>query len=283
MKKILLSLMLSTGTLLAMPAAFANTQFSATEMAKVQLSSLSFKDLMRQFYSGKMVNAFVDDEEIEKMPYIGLGGIDKDGTRTVAVMHPVMQYHNISNQPRYLLFIEKVKVTDEGSLVACHACPAEADLFSFKKLTNGHYQLVSRSAKDAEFSSSWGRVSLDLQEIAKKMQPLGKNLVGSIFQNSYSAGGTTEMWWEALHLSENELIDTYLVADAGSDNAGTYEEDSPLYYRYEAALNLLNNGDDYFPIKVTYSGEKPTEDYEYIRKINYTEQVTFNPMKKKYQ
>lgn len=274
---------MSSSTLFAVPMAVANTKFSVTEMAKVKLDTLSFKEIMRQFYSGQMTRGYIDDEDISKMPHVALGQADKDENTTVALMHPVIEYKNNAKESRYLIMIEKIQVGSEGNVVSCHACAGTADLFSFKKLNNGQYQLVSRSAKDAEFSGSWGRVGLDLEEILKNMQPLGKDLVGSIFTNGYTSTGETETWWEALHLPENDFINSYVVADAGADNGGSYEEDSPLYYSYHSRLDVINNGAAYFPLKVTYQGEKPTEDYEQIRKVNYSKLFHFDVTKKEYK
>lgn len=284
MKKILMTLLLSQSLFLIAPETVAQTKipFSASKMAQVQVPELSFKEIMRTFYSGQMRRALLDDEDLEKMPHIALGQVDKDGEMTVAVMHPVMSYQNNLGENRYLVLIEKIKVGSGGYVVSCHACTGTADLYSFKELQNGQFQLVSRSAKDADFSGSWGRVGLDLEEISKNIQSLGKNLVGSIFQNGYTSTGTTETWWEALHLPENDYIQAFGVADAGSDNSGSYDEDSPLYYSYEGKYQVIKNDADFFPIKVTYSGEKPSDDYEKINKVNYSKIVNFNKFKKEY-
>lgn len=283
MKKLVLGLILGGCTLLTVPTAVANTSFSATQMAQVKLDSLSFKEIMRQFYSGQMRRAFLNDEELEKMPYVALELAGDEDDTTVALMHPILEYKNNNNESRYLVMIEKIKVMEDGTVVMCHACAGKADLFSFKKLSSGQYQLVSRSKKDTEFSGSWGRVGLDLKEISENIQPLGKNLVGSIFKNGYTSTGTTEMWWEALHLPENDFIDGYGVADAGASNGGSYDEDSPLYYSYEGRLDVVKNGDNYFPMKVTYSGEKPSKDYQRINKVNYSKFLHFDTTKKEYK
>ncbi|MFW1642270.1 hypothetical protein [Acinetobacter guillouiae] len=285
MKKILMTLLLSQSLFLIAPETMAQTKipFSASKMAQVQVPELSFKEVMRTFYSGQMHRALLDDEDLGKMPHIALGQADKDGETTVALMHPVMSYQNNLQESRYLVIIEKIKVGSGGYVVSCHACTGTADLYSFKKLQNGQFQLVSRSAKGADFSGSWGRVGLDLDEISKNIQPLGRNLVGSIFQNGYTSTGTTETWWETLHLSENDYIQVFGVADAGSNNSGSYDEDSPLNYSYEGELQVINNGTDFFPIKVTYSGEKPSDDYEKINKINYSKTVNFDKFKNEYK
>lgn len=283
MKKLLTSVVLSSSILFAAPMSIAGPKFPAVEMGQVQLDNLSFKEIMREFYAGQMIRVYLDDEELSKMPHVGLGPVSDDDNTTVALMHPVLEYKNNAKETRYLVMIEKIKVGDEGTVISCHACTGTADLFSFKKLNNGKYQLVSRSAKDAEFSGSWGRVGLDLDEISENIKPLGKNLVGSIFQNGYTSTGTTELWWEALHLPENDFINSYGVGDAGGDNAGSYEKDSPLYYSYESTLEVVSNGAEYFPLKVTYKGEKPTEDYEQIRKVHYSKLFHFDVTKKEYK
>ena len=241
MKKILMTLLLSQSIFFIAPEVVAQPKvlFSASKMSQVQVPELNFKEVMRTFYSGQMNRAFLDDDDLEKIPHIALGQADKDGYSTVALMHPVMSYQNNLEENRYLVVIEKIQVGSGGYVVTCHVCTGTADLYSFKKLPNGQFQLVSRSAKDADFSGSWGRVGLDLEEISKNIQPLGKNLVGS--------------------------------------------EDSPLSYSYEGELQVIKNDAEFFPIKVTYSGEKPSDDYEKINKVNYSKTFNFNSLKKEYK
>lgn len=282
MKKLLLSLALSLGTLSAIPVMAAAPTFSASQMSQVKITDLSFKEVMRKLYSGRMGYEFVNDEYIESMPNIGLDSIDSDGERTVALMHPVINYKNTVGEPRYLVIIEKVKVNN-GSLVSCHACGATADLYSFKKLNNGQFQLISRTPKNVEFSSSWGRVGLDAKDIQDGLQPLGKNLMGSVFMNGYSSTGTTDSWWDVLHLAENKFIDLYTLGDAGSSNAGNYEEDSPLHYDYDVTFKVLPENATYYPIRLTYKGDKPTEDDDRINRVNYSKIAKFDPVKKDYK
>lgn len=92
MKKLLLSLALSLGVLSAAPVMAANPAFSATQMSQVKLSDLSFKQVMRQFYSGRMGYEFVNDEYIESMPNIGLDSVDSDGERTVALFPDAFEF-----------------------------------------------------------------------------------------------------------------------------------------------------------------------------------------------
>ncbi|MGO2364463.1 MAG: hypothetical protein ACTH5O_09350, partial [Psychrobacter sp.] len=69
MEKLLLSLALSLGALSATPAMAAAPAFSASQMAQVKIKDLSFKEVMREFYSGQMFDIHVD--YMEDTPYIG--------------------------------------------------------------------------------------------------------------------------------------------------------------------------------------------------------------------
>ena len=283
MKKLLLSLALSLGALSAAPAMAAAPAFSASQMAQVKITDLSFKEVMREFYSGQMTRITVNDDDIEAMPHIGLGGQDNDiRETTVALMHPVISYENIAGEPRYLVTIEKVLV-NEGLLVSCHSCGAKADLYSFKKLSNGQFQLISQTPKDVEFSASWGRLRLDGISIQEGLQPLGKSLIGSVFTNGYTSTGESLSWWDVLYLPENDFINLYRLGDAGENNAGTYDEGSPLYYGYDVALKILPDNTNHYPIMLTYKGEKPTDDDDRIEPVNYSKIVKFNPVKKAYE
>ena len=282
MKKLLLSLALSLGVLSATSVMAAAPAFSASQMSQVKIKDLSFKEVMRQFYSGRMGYASVNDEYVESMPNIGLDSIDSDGERTVALMRPVIPYKNVAGEPRYLVIIEKVQVKD-GSLVSCHACTATADLYSFKKLNNGQFQLISKTPKNVDYSSNWGRVGLNQESIQEGLQPLGKSLIGSVFLNNYMSFGTISSWWDVLHLPENDFINLYTLGDAGAENSGHYEEGSPLHYDYNVTFKALPENATYYPIKLTYKGEKPTEDYDRINSVNYSKIVKFDPVKKEYK
>jgi len=284
MKRLLFSLALSLGALSVTPAMAAAPAFSTSQMAQVKVPDLSFKNVMRQFYSGRMGYAFVDNDHIESMPNIGLDSANSDGERTVALMHPVISYKNTTGESRYLVIIEKVQVdTETGLLVSCHVCKATADLFSFKKLDNGLFQLVSKTPKNVDFSSSWGKVSLNQESIQEGLQPLGKNLIGSVFMNNYMSFGTISSWWDVLHLPEGDFINLYTLGDAGAENSGHYEEGSPLHYDYKVAFKVLPANTTYYPIMLTHKGEKPTDDYERIEPVNYSKIVKFNPVKKAYE
>lgn len=283
MKKLLLSLALSLGALSVTPVMAATPTFSTSQMAQVKIRDLSFKEVMRQFYNDQIVSFSIDDEDIESMPNVGLGKVDSDGERTVAVMHPVINYKNTTGEPRYLVIIEKVQVdSNTASLVSCHACTATADLYSFKKLNNGLFQLVSRTPKNVKPLGVNGRVMLDEKKVKDNMQPLGKNLTGTVIKNGSFYHGIFVQWWDVLHLPENDFINLYDLGDAGMEN-GVHDEDSPLYYGYEGTYKIMSDNSSYYPIMLSYKGEKPTDDNERIEHVNYSKIMKFNPVKKAYE
>lgn len=283
MKNLLLSLAISLGALSITPAMAAAPAFSASQMAQVKIRNLSFKEVMRQFYNDHMVSFSIDDEDVEAMPHVGLGKVDSEGERTVAVMHPVIDYKNTAGEPRYLVIIEKVQAYENTKrLVSCHACTATADLYSFKKLNNGLFQLVSRTPKNVKPLGVNGRVMLDEKKVKDNMQPLGKEITGSVLKNGSFYHGIFVQWWDVLHLPENDFINLYDLGDAGMEN-GVHDEDSPLYYGYEGTYKVMSDNSSYYPIMLSYKGEKPTEDYERIEHVNYSKIMKFNPVKKAYE
>ena len=283
MKKLLLSLALSLSVLSATPVMAAAPAFSASQMAQVKIKDLSFKEVMRQFYNGQMVPTVADDTYIDSLPNIGLGLADSTAYRTVALMHPIELYYSADDEQRYLVTIEKVLV-DNYSLERCFPCGSKADLYSFKKLNDRKFQLVSRTSESVEFSSNYGSMNLQNNnlDIHGILERLGENLVGSIFKSGYMRQGYTTDSWAVLHLPENDFINTYALGDAGSDNSGQEEEGSPSYYSYEGVVEVMPTNAKYYPIKLTYKGIAP-DDPERPDFINKSFVMKFNPVTKTYE
>ena len=282
MKKLFLTLCLTlSATVFCQPVWSA---FSTHEMAKVHVNSLDFKPIMRALYAGKTVHYPLKDKSLITQPHIGLKESFDDtdtNAKTLAIMHPILTYTNHQGQTRYFVIIEKAAIT-HGDLMGDGTLDTTADLYVFKKVAGG-YQLVSKSNEDIAFTNNWGQTNLDLEAIAKNMQPLGKNLTGSIIQNSHCSSLSCETWWQALFLPENDYIQTVLIADAGGSGGGMYEGDQPLSYGFDSTFKVINDGSPYYPITIHYTGEKPDDDYKYIKPTNHKQTVRFSPTKNQYQ
>ena len=96
MKKLLLSLALSLGVLSAAPAMAATPAFSASQMAQVKITDLSFKEVMREFYSERMKNVYIDDSEVDFVPIVGLKNANSDKYHTVALLHSIINYATLN-------------------------------------------------------------------------------------------------------------------------------------------------------------------------------------------
>lgn len=283
MKKLLLILSLSLGVLSVTPVIAATPTFSASQMAQVKVPDLSFKEIMRKFYSGRMGYAFINDDEINEMPHVGLDNTNSDKYRTVAILHSIINYNNAMDEPRYLVVIEKVLFDkNNNKLQACHICRSTADLYSFKRLNSGMFQLVSKSSESIDFHGSWGRLGLEAKDFENSVHLLGENLVGGYVEATERQTGFEFSNWYALHLPENNFINLYFVGDASGSSIGHYGYDSPLGYEYKGTIQALPQEASYYPIMITYKGEKPTDD-ERIENVNYSKIMKFNPVKKKYE
>ena len=283
MNKIIVSLVLSLGYFTASSALAASPTFSAQKMAQTKIFDLSFKHIMREFYNGHMNDALVQNEDVKSMPYIGLG-YPIEGQQTIAIMHPVIHYENTAGESRYLVIIEKVIVdANTNQLQACHACNATADIYSFRKLDDGNFQLISKKHPDAILPNNYGRIQFDSKSFLQGLQPLGKDLIGSLFTTDDYFSGATFYWWEVLLLPEDDFINSITVGDAGSDFGGMYEKNSPLYYEYDVSFTAVSDSSKYYPILLNFYGDMPFEgDYQRIEPVNYIVGMQYDSVKKEY-
>lgn len=266
-------------------AAPAVAPFSSQRMAQVQVASLSMPELTRVLYGKtKAAGKVADQDDVNRLPRFAVGNRDREGYQTVGVLHPVISYRNHANEPRSLVVIEKLQVDQNGVVNDCHACAPEVDVYVFKPLTQGKWQLVSRSRPESEFSGSYGRMSLDMKEVKSRLQPLGARLSGSLTKTEYSNQGYDGAVWEALHLSEDGYIASYKVADASMDSSGAYGDDSPQTEKYTSTIKVQANGQAYYPIVVSYSGRKTNERTGRVVKVtNQVDTMVFDANKQEYR
>lgn len=256
----------------------------------VQISSLDFDNIVSTFYENKTADVQLNEGEI-KDEYIGLREKYNDNNgntfNMIATLYSIIKYKNISNEYRYLAIIEKRKIYN-GYIETCHACSATADLYIFKKLKNDKFELVSKTNKSIDFPSMFGEIRTTQEDLLKGIQPIGKNLMASIFEFYYSNQGYTEVSRYVLTLPEHNYINLYYLGLSEEGNGGNFtdEDDTSLMYHYKSTVSTINNGKKYYPIQVTYKGTNiENNDQMSESKIipyNGVNILNFSPRKRQY-
>lgn len=269
--------------IIAMPAS-ANIAYADKSQA---LNELTFKEIMRAFYSDHLEHIEVKDEEIEKLPHIGIGKTAEQN-HIVAVMHPAISYTGLDGLERAFVVIEKIEANDDGELMnACHACTAKADLLLFKKAADQNYYLLSTSVNDELLSSSNGRLDIDLTALKQNIQPLGHNIIGSFYESFFYGQGASEGVWDIVHFNEDKPIIVFgsyrdMELFSSENNGGQYDEDSPLYYGYESTIEVEGNGEQYYPLHIQFKGDERLDNGKIV-KNNKRVILNFDPVQNKYQ
>lgn len=291
MKKLFCAALLACSPILFLTPASANPAQFAQQVKPVELTELSFKSIIKTFYAdtNRLRKVHLNPDVMKKGDeYAGVKlskgwgelatGENEGGVIQWAGM---TQYKSISGEARYLVVMDTSEIQD-GELANGHPSGSQLEFYSFKKLANQHYQLVTRSYPDIEPRGSWGSANWDAIEFKKHLQPFGKQVLGSYGQYSYTSTGETESSWWVLLLPENDYIDFYQIADAAGDNAGAVDSTSPRYFSYDSTFKVVPNGQNFYPINIHYTGKMPNSDYSKISKVDKTQTFIFNPSKAKY-
>ncbi|WP_350656879.1 hypothetical protein [Psychrobacter sp. S1-30-MNA-CIBAN-0213] len=289
MKKLLMSaalalscIPLAVGCSIANPEVLEKPASTINSIEQVTIDDLSFNMMIKAFYNSQMKSISVNDEDMKSLPHAGIGP-EVDGEKTVALMHPVISYSNLNGDTRYLVMIEKVKVDAEyGALSDCHACNVTADFYSFKRLPDGRYQLVSKTLPESNIASSYGRARFDVDKFQAGLQPLGEGLIGSLYKTSGFIYGSSYENWTALYLPEDDYIRFHYVGDAGGYN--DYGKDSPLDFMYKSTYEVISDNSKYYPIKLRFKGNKPINgDPRRLRPVNHTVIKKFDPLEEEFK
>ncbi|WP_111892439.1 hypothetical protein [Acinetobacter sp. MB5] len=291
MKKLLCAALLACSPILFLNPTSANPVQFAQQVKPVELTELSFKSIIKTFYAdtNRLRKVHLNPDVMKKGDeYAGVKlskgwGLfaPKQNEGGVIQWGGMVQYKSISGEPRYLVVMD-TSVIQEGEFADGHPIGSQLEFYSFRKLANHHYQLVTRSHPDIEPRGSWGSANWDATEFKKHLQSFGKNVLGSYGKDSYTSTGETESSWWVLLLPENDYIDFYKVADAAGDNEGNIDQTSSEYYNYDSTFKITANGQAYYPIQIHYTGTMPNDDFSKISKVNKTQTFIFNLSKAKY-
>ncbi|ONG39606.1 hypothetical protein BKE30_09670 [Alkanindiges hydrocarboniclasticus] len=249
-------------------------KFIETVELNRKTNSLEFKDILKNIYAQQIgdTQQYASDEDFKSYPKTVFYDAAAQEQQLV-LMHPVVVYKNANNEIRYFVLMEKLSYSN-GYLETCRACSAKADFLIFKKQDNGSFYLLNYQLNADDLPGGAGRLKLDLKQIKQHLQPMGKDLIGSYFVGHYTgAGGEAGSEWYNLFLPDQGKIQVVDIGLAGNDSRSFYA-DRPEYSSVTTStLNVMANGQVYYPIEVSYktlNGGKKKSDFEKSRFI-------FNP------
>lgn len=299
MKKILL---LSLGLILFQSELSANVKvntiqqisFSTLISKDVKISDLSFKNVMRTFYGGRLINGKVNEIDFD-------GSVDSNNTKPIensilitpppileklpkekydpetkqtysvmqlfshvdyygAVMSDVVKYKNKSNEDRYMLMVTTEGLQEDNTFIAYRTALSIVDIYVFKKNTDDTFSLVTRTPENLEPNRGDALVFLsqadpDIDRKAIEFKAIGNNTIGAISNRLYSHNhGYYSDDWVILHLPENDFITLNWIPKGEMSGM---DESFPTYYEYDSTISIQNDRSEYFPLLVHYKGEKP--------------------------
>ncbi len=259
---------------------FAQAQSSSTPVQlqqadkKVILKNLDYKTVFMQFHQKEI--QFLKMKEIEMDQAVGLK--DSQGNIEYAVMNPIISYKNLQGEQRFIAYIERF-TQEDGELNTGHAMSPRVELYLFKRLSLGGYQLLSRTRPDVEISGSWGESHLSTEDF-KTIQQFGKDQQGLIYSGGYtSTGSHTEMTF-LIVLNESGWIEQYPFG-ISEDNSGAYESHDPKFAGYSKKYTLIKNLDaqNLFPMQIQYSKFGKMNWVDHFPKNGFKEVVKFSPNK----
>ncbi|OEY91707.1 hypothetical protein BJD20_11230 [Acinetobacter proteolyticus] len=230
---------------------------------QVVLPNLSTDTVARSFYK------VTSSREREKDDYWGSGKyyyVNKpsdldDLTDAVISIAPIFTYQNMQGEARYLVPVE-VTLAIEGRIETSHVTRGTLELYLFKKLDNGQFQMISKTAQGGiESIQGYGRTSWNAQEFKKNLQAFGYNTLGSYTIDGYYGNGYGESVWSLLLLNE----DDYIVEQMFEEGKVSEQPE----YGYSSAIKVNKNGQAFYPFQIHYQGTD-MNDKNRIIKVNRT-------------
>lgn len=215
---------------------------------QVVLPNLSADTIAQSFYK------VTSSRERKKDDYWGSGKyyyVNKpsdldDLTDAVISIAPIFTYQNMQGEARYLVPVE-VTLAIEGRIETSHVTRGTLELYLFKKLDNGQFQMISKTAQGGvESIEGYGRTSWNAQEFKKNLQAFGNNTLGSYTIDGYYGSGYGESVWSLLLLNEGDYIVEQMFEE------GKVSEQPE--YGYSSVIKVNKNGQQFYPFQIHYKG-----------------------------
>lgn len=213
----------------------------------VILEKLDYKHVFMKFHQKDL--RFLKMKDLTDQ---AIGLQNAEGDIQYAVFNPVISYKNLQGEKRFIVYIEKFDQED-GEINSGHPARPQVELYLFKRLKTGQYQLLSQIRPDTDISGSWGVSHLNASSFVN-MQQIGKNQLGFTYSGGYTSTGTVSEDNFLIVLNESGWIEQYYFGGS-SDNSGIYNTDDPKYSGSSKDYKILKdaNAQSLYPIQVTYS------------------------------
>ncbi|RKG36555.1 hypothetical protein [Acinetobacter rongchengensis] len=244
---ILTSSILFSSSLFAEQMQSPKTAVSALNTAIV-VKNLDYKTIFMQFHQKDI--RYLKMKDISMDQAVGLKG--KDGNIDYAVFNPVQTYQNVQGEKRFIVRLEMFE-QDDGLIITGHPSRPKVELYLFKQLSNGQYQLLSQSRPDLDISGSWGESHLTAEDF-QKIRRVGKAQMGLIYSGGYTSTGSHSEFSSLIVLNERGWIEEYPFG-ISEDNSGAYEHGDPKLAGFSKVYQLKVDptAPNLYPIQVTYS------------------------------
>lgn len=215
---------------------------------QVLLPNLDADTIARSFYKVTSLR------ERKKDDYWGQGDyyfvnqpIDiEDLKKAVISVAPIFTYQNIQGETRYLVPVEITQV-DGNRIETARFARGTLELFLFKKLENGQFQMVSKTTPNGDQSiAGYGRTVWDAQDFRKNLQAFGKNILGSYLLDIGGDYDYTQSIWSLFLLHEDDYIADEMLEGGESSKEPKYE--------YYSTIKVIKNGQSFYPFQVQFDG-----------------------------
>ncbi|WP_336032989.1 tetratricopeptide repeat protein [Acinetobacter bereziniae] len=215
---------------------------------QVVLPNLSTDIVARSFYKVTSSRGREKDDYwgSGKYYYVNKPSDLDDLTDAVISIAPIFTYQNMQGEARYLVPVE-VTLAIEGRIETSHVTRGTLELYLFKKLDNGQFQMISKTAQGGiESIEGYGRTSWNAQEFKKNLQAFGNNTLGSYTIDGYYGNGYGESVWSLLLLNEEGYFTEQMI-----EEGKTSEQPE---YGYSSAIQVKKNGQPFYPFQIHYQG-----------------------------
>ncbi len=243
---------------------------------QVVLPNLSTDTVARSFYK------VTSSRKRKKDDYWGSGKyyyyVNKpsdldDLTDAVISIAPIFTYQNMQGEARYLVPVE-VTLAIEGRIETSHATRGTLELYLFKKLDNGQFQMISKTAQGGvESIEGYGRTSWNAQEFKKNLQDFGNNTLGSYTIDGYYGNGYGESVWSLLLLNE----DDYIVEQMFEEGKVSEQPE----YGYSSVIQVNKNRQPFYPFQIHYQGTNLNDNSQMV-KVNKIVPYQYDSKRKLY-